>query len=369
MDDATAAETSMDGVTYFRTPLQSPISHLALQGRWPLVREWEVVRLLRKRILQLIDRHKITVVYAHSPALCGLAGLQAARKRGLPFVYEIRAFWEDAAVDQQRSQTTSWRYRLTRHLETYIARNADAVSGIANHILEDLQERGIAKEKLFHVPNGVDADMFRPIERDHALASQLKLPDAPVIGFFGSFYRFEGITWLIRAAAELRARGNRFTLLLIGRGEEYDRVRAAIQEHGMQDNVLLLDHVPHDQIKRYYSLVDVMVFPRLSARITELVTPLKPLEAMSLTKPVLASKVGGICELVRHEATGLLFCPEDIADFCFQAERLLRSSELRNELGRNGRAVILQEKDWNVLARKYQTIYEYVLKNRAFMQG
>ena len=73
----------------------------------------------------------MSIIYAHSPALCGLAGLQAARKRGLPFVYEVRAFWEDAAVDQKRTSVTSLRYRLTRGLESYVAKQADAVSAIS----------------------------------------------------------------------------------------------------------------------------------------------------------------------------------------------------------------------------------------------
>jgi PEP-CTERM/exosortase A-associated glycosyltransferase len=360
-DDRNNIDAEVDGVPYLRTPVESRFARFCLQRRLPLLREWQVVRLLRRRIVELIDERGIRIVYAHSPALCGLAGLQAARDRGLPFVYEIRAFWEDAAVDQERSRITSLRYRLTRHLETYIARHADAVCGIASHILEELKLRGIPQEKLFHVPNGVDAERFSPRERDEKLVAQLGLPDVPVLGFFGSLYRYEGVTWLIRAAAVLRDRGHRFMLLIIGRGEESERLRAAIRETGMEGHVRLLDHVPHDEIQRYYSIADVMVFPRLSARITELVTPLKPLESMALSKPVLGSSVGGIRELVRHEETGLLFRPEDIDDFCRQAERLLQSPQLRHALGDRGRQTILRDKDWSVLATRYQTIYDYIL--------
>lgn len=364
LDDPPNAETTIAGVAYFRTAAQGKWEQLPLNRRWPVLREFQVVNLLRRRILELIDQHDVRIVYSHSPALCGLAGLLAARKRHLPFIYEIRAFWEDAAVDQARVTTKSPRYKLTRGLETYVARNADAVCGIANHILEELQSRGIEKEKLFHVPNGVDTERFSPIERNRQLAAELKLPGAPVMGFFGSLYRYEGVTWLIQAAAELRRRGSRFTLLIIGRGEEYESMRAAVSQYEMQDNVRLIDRVPHDQIMRYYSLADIMVYPRLSARITELVTPLKPLEAMSLEKAVLGSDVGGIRELVRHNDTGLLFRAAHVGDFCSQAERLLKSPELRAQLGRNGREAMLREKDWKVLAQKYQAIYSYVSKTR-----
>ncbi|MFZ0708082.1 MAG: glycosyltransferase [Candidatus Korobacteraceae bacterium] len=364
VEEPSACDTEVDGVAYFRTAVEGRVSRLALQRRWPVIRELQVVRLLRDRILQLIDEHNVRIIYAHSPALCGLAGLQAARKRKLPFVYEVRAFWEDGAVDQNRTTSSSLRYSLTRGLETYVVRNADAVCGIAEHIIRELRSRGVAPDRLFHTPNGVDCQRFVPMPRDCQLADELGLTDAPVLGFFGSLYRYEGITWLIQAVAELRRRGNRFNLLIIGRGEEQERVRAAVHEHALGDCVRLIDHVPHDQISRYYSVADVMVFPRLSVRLTELVTPLKPLEAMSLKKAVLASGVGGMRELIEDEHTGLLFPAEDIPSFCDQAERLLKSAGLRAQLGDNAREYVLREKDWNILARRYQDIYEHVLQGR-----
>lgn len=86
---------------------------------------------------------------------------------------------------------------------------------------------------------------------------------------------------------------------------------------------------------------------------------------MALGKAVLGSSVGGIRELVEHETTGLLFTAEDIPDFCSQAERLLRSVDLRRQLGINGREYILREKDWAVLAHNYQLVYRYALEHPA----
>lgn len=364
LDDPTASDTVVDGVLYIRTPIAGALASPALRRRWPLLREWATVRCLRNRILQLIDSQSVSIIYAHSPALCGLAGLQAARKRNLPFVYEVRAFWEDAAVDQNRTSTWSPRYRLTRGLESYVAKHADAVAAISQHLLEDLQQRGVSSEKLFHVPNGVDADRFVPLAFDQQLAKELGLDGRPVFGFFGSLYRYEGVAWLIGAAAELYSRGNRFHLLIIGSGEQETVIRNAIRERGATEYVRIIDRVPHDEIRRYYSVVDVMVFPRLSVRLTELVTPLKPLEAMSLKKAVLASNVGGHRELVEHDDTGLLYQPEDLADFCFQAERLIADPHLRQRLGERGREMVLRDKDWKVLARRYQEIYDFVSRQQ-----
>jgi PEP-CTERM/exosortase A-associated glycosyltransferase len=296
--------------------------------------------------------------------LCGLAALQAARAKGLPFIYEVRAFWEDAAVDQERTTKSSFRYRTTRALETYVARQADAIAAIARPMLQDLASRDISSAKMFCIPNGVDTRGFSPAPRDPDLAAQLGLADAPVLGFFGSLYRYEGVSWLIRAVAQLRSRGTSLQVLVIGRGEEEQAIRAAIRDHNLADVVKLIDRVPHEQIKRYYSVVDIMVFPRVSIRLTELVTPLKPLEAMALGKPVLASSVGGHRELVQHDFNGLLFGPEDVDDFNVQAMRLIVDPELRARLGNCARQFVQEKKDWSILAREYGRIYEFALRNR-----
>lgn len=364
LDDAKAAETTVDEVQYFRTPLTGAMARAALRRRLPLLREYAIVRALRQRILQVISHNSISLIYAHSPSLCGLAALQAARRKKLPFVYEIRAFWEDAAVDQQRTSINSLRYRCTRALESYVARNADAVSAIATHMLDELHSRGISRAKLFHVPNGVDLERIATVPRDENLARELNLNDVPVMAFFGSLYRYEGVSWMVRAAATLRSRGHKFQILIIGRGEDRAAIEGAVRDCNASEYVRCLDAVPHEQISRYYSLADIVVYPRRSVRLTELVTPLKPLEAMALAKPVLASSVGGICELVEDERTGLLFRPEDQNDFCRQAERLLISPSLRKQLAENGRAYVAREKSWAVLGRRYSEIYDAILARR-----
>jgi len=360
LDDPAASDVTVDEVPYTRTPISGTLDEAALRKRWPLVRELEVIRLLRQRILEIVSREPVEVIYAHSPALCGLAAIQAARTSGLPCVYEIRAFWEDAAADRDRGRSNAWRGRATRALETYVAGRADAVAAIAKPMLQDLQDRGISREKLFHVPNGVDTERFVPEPRDEQLVRELKLDSGLVFGFFGSLYHYEGVSWMIRAAARLRDRGRKFNILVIGRGEDAPALQQAIRDCRAADYVRTVDHVPHEQIRRYYSTVDVCVCPRRRIRLTELVTPLKPLEAMALMKPVLASDVGGIRELVEHERTGLLFAAEDSEDFLRQAERLIDSADLRRRLAERGREFVTRERDWKVLARRYSQIYDFV---------
>jgi PEP-CTERM/exosortase A-associated glycosyltransferase len=362
VEDVGASDTFIDEIRYDRTGLAPGLEKRFIEGRVPVLREMSVVRLLRRRILQILDRQPFDVIHAHSPALCGLAASQAARARNLPFVYEIRAFWEDAAVDQDKTKVWSPRYQVSRQLEGYVARRADAVVGIAKHILQDMQERGIDGDKLFHVPNGVNAGRFGALPRDTQLAAQLGLNEKPVLGFIGSLYRYEGIAWMLRAAANLIREGVSFQILVVGQGEELKDVQAAIQELGMQDRFKAVGQVPHDQVQRYYSLMDVMVYPRRSIRLTELTTPLKPLEAMAQGKAVLASDVGGIRELVEPQIPCFLFKADDAEDFCAKAKELISDSHLRRELGEKGRQMVLQEKDWNILAQRYKQVYSSARK-------
>jgi len=362
VDDAGAADIRVDGLSYYRTPLGDGLFGHAIRRRWPLLRELAVVRKLQRHILCVLDRERFDVVHAHSPALCGLAAWRAARARGLPFVYEVRAFWEDAAAEQNRTAPGSLRYALTRHLEGFLVRQADAVVGISRLILNDLKDRGIMPDKLFYVPNGVESETFQPLAKDVQLAAELRLGHGPVLGFVGSLYRYEGMSWLVQAAARLRQRGLPVQLVIVGDGEDTENVRRTIEQTGGAGWVRLVGRVPHEQVRRYYSLMDVMAYPRCRTRLTELTTPLKPLEAMAQGKPVLASDVGGIRELFDGQPNCVLFRAEDVEDFCEQAERLLRDSNFRRELSEQGRWWVVSERDWKVLARRYATVYSFARK-------
>ncbi len=364
VDDPDAAETVVENIVYRRTPFGGKFSEWAISRRWAGLRETAIVRLIRNRILEVAKNEPVDLIHAHSPALCGLGALQAARSKGIPFVYELRAFWEDAAVDQNKTSTRSLRYRLSQKLEDYVVHRADAVVGISQPILDELKKRKTDPTKLFHVPNGVDTEKFSPVSRDDKLAAKLGLGSEPVLGFIGSLYRWEGVAWLVGAVAELRRRGTACKLLIVGDGEEMPAVRETVRDLNAGEFIQILGRVPHDEIERYYSVADVLVYPRHSIRLTELVTPLKPLEAMALGKAILGSDVGGIRELVKPEKTGVLYRADNVEDFCKQAKRLLSQTSLQRKLGQEAREFILREKDWKVLAQRYINIYDFAMHHR-----
>ena len=343
-----------DGLTFHRTPGRT-------EGL-PLVREWREITALANAIVDLAREWQPDVLHAHSPSLCGQAALRAGRRLGIPVVYEIRAFWEDAAVGNLTGREGSAKYWLTRQLENNVVAAADAVVTICHGLKTDLVARGFAAEKITIMPNGVDLDLFgAPPPRDEALARELGIGDDPVIGFIGSFYDYEGLDDLIAAMPFLARSQPGAHLLLVGGGPMADALAAQAKTSPVAQAIHFTGRVPHDQVERYYSLCDVMAYPRKASRLTELVTPLKPLEAMAQGRLVAASAVGGHGELIRDGITGTLFRPDD-PEACGRAlAELLAHREAWPILREQARNHVLTAHDWARNAARYRDVYQTVL--------
>jgi PEP-CTERM/exosortase A-associated glycosyltransferase len=285
---------------------------------------------------------------------------RAAATAGIPFVYEVRAFWEDGFINRWRGGERSAQYRVSRGLETRLFRSADAVVAISQRMLDDIAARGIPSDRLFRIPNGVDVDAFIPVEKDASLMRQLGLSDNPVVGFIGSFYQFEGLDCLLESMVSVVRALPQARLMLVGSGEQAQAVDRMVDELGIRGHTIVVGRVPHTQVARYYSVTDVLVYPRHRNRTTSLVTPLKPLEAMALGKAVVGSDVGGIHELLGDGRVGLLFEAGNSDDLAAALVRLLRDPDLRRRLGEAGREHALREHSWANLVHSYEQLYRAV---------
>jgi PEP-CTERM/exosortase A-associated glycosyltransferase len=342
---------TVDGLTFFRTPVPPPTPS-------PL-REWREVSALAARLDEVIAEWKPDQLHAHSPALNALAAIRVARRHRLPLVYEIRAFWEDAAVGNGTGREGSAQYRLTRMLESYAARRADAVAVICEGLRTDLIARGIAADKIFVSPNGVDLGLFGdPPPPDSALADELGLGGSEVVGFIGSFYDYEGLDDLIAAMPLLVARRPDACLLLVGGGPMEEALRRQAEGSPVADRIRFVGRVPHDQVERYYSLIDILAYPRKAMRLTELVTPLKPLEAMAQRRLVAASDVGGHRELIEDGVTGTLFPPDDPAALAEALAKLFGARENWDERRDVARAYVERDRNWSSNVSRYAPVYQ-----------
>lgn len=355
--DCESSLEEVDGLRFYRTAVPKGLS-----SKLPGLNQMALIPPLRQRILEAIEEEKPDILHAHSPALNGIAALQASRKANLPVVYEIRAFWEDAAVDHGTCKQGDLRYRLTRKLETYVAKKVDAVTTICEGLRNDLLGRGIDAGKITVIPNAVNTEQFNLIKtRDAELESRLNLSGKKVLGFLGSFYAYEGLDLLVQAMPDILQKYPEAVLLLVGGGPQQAHLEQLITQMNLQERVILTGRVPHQEISRYYSLVDLLVYPRKPMRLTELVTPLKPLEAMAQGKLVLASDVGGHKELISQGETGWLFDAAEPGALAAMAINILGNEQKWPHTIVSGRKFVEDVRNWRNSVAQYQSVYRGLL--------
>ena len=349
-----------DGLHFYRTPLPS-----GLLAKLPIFNQWAVVIALQKRLQQIIKEIKPHVLHAHSPALNGKAAIRVSKQHNLPVLYEIRAFWEDAAVDHGTSSEWGTRYRVSRMLETSVIKQAAAVTTICEGLRSDIIARGIDARKVTVIPNAVNIEKFSLCESvDPILRQHLGLDGKTVLGFIGSFYAYEGLDVLLQALPKIRTVKSDVCILLVGGGPDDAKLQRLVKTLDIEKHVVFAGRVSHDEITRYYDLVDLFVYPRLSMRLTELVTPLKPLEAMARGRLVVASDVGGHRELIRSGETGELFKAGDSEALAQAVIRLMLQKETWSRRCRVARHYVEQERTWSKSVAKYRTIYESLVANK-----
>jgi PEP-CTERM/exosortase A-associated glycosyltransferase len=348
-----ALEETVEGYRFYRTPPASTF----LSGI-PGVREIELMGETNHRIEQIVKRIKPHLLHAHSPVLNAIPALRVGRRLGLPVIYELRALWEDAAVDHGTTQEGSIRYRLSRALETYALKRVAAVTTICEGLRNEILSRGIAAERITVIPNGVDVDDFAPGGvADLVLKESLGLGGATVIGFAGSFYAYEGLDLLLSVLPQVLAKAPEVRVLLVGGGPQEAALKAQAASLGVADRVVFAGRVPHAEVKRYYDLIDVLAYPRHAMRLTDLVTPLKPLEAMAQSKLLIASDVGGHRELIRDNETGLLFRAGDATALAAKILAALGDRTRWPAIQRAARRFVEVERTWRGSIARYAPVY------------
>jgi glycosyltransferase involved in cell wall biosynthesis len=345
------ASSVVDGVTYRRIlpdlDSATPIDRLVwadAEAAQALVEE------LRPAVLQPTSNHVNAQV-----------ALALRDRYGIPVVYEVRGFLEETWRSRALTDVgDSDRYLASREVETACMRDADAVVTLSETMRQDIVARGgVDPDRVVVVPNAVDVERFVPGPRDPGLAARLGVDDDPVVGYISSFTGYEGIRYLIEATAELRRRGRRVRCLLVGDGEERAALEATARTAGVADGtVIFTGRVAHDQVLDYYRLIDVFVVPRTNDRVSQLVTPLKPYEAMAMERALVVSGVGALLEIVTDGVTGRSFTPEDPIALADVLEPLLDDPAERARLGRAARMWVTEHRTWHQNGIRYRSLYE-----------
>lgn len=354
-DGMSCTDEQIEDIRFYRSDFNSMMTGEYLS-------QFQVVAKLFSTLKRVIAIERPDVLHVHSPALNVLPALVLGRKLRIPVVYEIRAFWEDAAVDHGTYREFSWKYRLVRALETWACQRVNHLAVLCEGIKQDLQKRGIGENHITIVPNGIHSEDFQICPADEEFRHAWGLDGRIVIGFVGSFYRYEGLDVLVEAFAKLLRKKDNLVLLLVGGGEMEEELRAQVHRLSLTSRVVFTGRIPHDRIPGVYGLFDFLVYPRNSIRLTELVTPLKPLEAMAMGKPLVASNIGGHRELIQDGGTGVLFQAGNVESLLQKLEGLLREPDRVQHLVQHGKAWVAQERSWKKIVKRYIPIYQRVLR-------
>src|SRR5690606_3202194 len=271
---------------------------------------------------------------------------------------ELRALWEDAAVDHGTTAEGSLRYRVSRALESYALHHVDHITTICEGLRHDITLRGVEPERITVIPNAVDPHAFQlGGTPDVTLRRRLGLEGATVLGFAGSFYGYEGLDLLIDAVSQLISRRPDLRVLLVGGGPQEQALHKQARDLGIESRVVFTGRVPHIEVQHYYDLIDVLVYPRRAMRLTEIVTPLKPLEAMAQGRVLIASDVGGHRELVRDGETGFLFRAGDVYALAAAIEAVLAQRAGWDAVRSKARRFVETERTWASSAARYVQVY------------
>jgi glycosyltransferase involved in cell wall biosynthesis len=341
---------TLDGIPYYRL----------LPWRMP-ARADRAAKLGLELAAQLTEQLQPSVLHAASNYANALIALALGERYGLPVVYEVRGFWEDTWLSRhpdREQRAGSELYRRNRDLETRCMLAADLVVTLGEAMRDEIVARGVPADKVLIVPNAVSGEFLRPLPDAGALRKELGIaPDEHVVGVVSSLVPHEGIGTLLEATGLLRERGLPVRALIVGDGPERAALQRQAADLGLGEAAIFTGRVPAAKVREFHALLDVFVVPRTADRVCQLVTPLKPVEAMASGLCVVTSEVKALAEIIKPDVTGALTIPQDPVALADTLELLVCSPDIRRKLGDNAREWVARDRTWGHNATRYRDAY------------
>ena len=327
-----------------------------LRPGWAWLDERIIFKHFTSRIIEVAKEESADIIHAHVPYRVGIPALRAARKLNLPFIYEMRGMWEESAVASGRWKSGGLAHRRFRRMETKVLRAADYVICISDTLREEAISRGVNEDKISVVPNAVDAEVVRE-ESDLFHRMKEKLEDKLVVGYIGSLRELEGVDLTAEAVSILKKKGVDVKFFVLSSESGQNELRAYCNELGIAENSHIVGPVPHDQVAPFYDLIDVFVVSRPDTRVTRLVTPLKPFEAMRSGRAVVLADLPALAEIVEDGKTGCLYPAGDAQELAETINRLLRDESTRRNLCLNAQSWVIENRTWESVVQNNTLLF------------
>jgi glycosyltransferase involved in cell wall biosynthesis len=356
---------TVDGIRHHRLDLGP---HRPLDGPWDT--DLRDTAWLAGRVARHVAPSVIHASSGHRGFETALVGLALRDHIDRPLVYEVRSFFEASWSPDETRNEQGEHYSRLHAAETGAMRAADHVITLSESMRADIVARGIAPERIAIVPNGVDAAAFAPEPPDPALRARLGIDGQFVFGYVSNLdHKRENQELLIEATAMLAARGRRVRCLIVGDGKRRTELEAMAKAGPAAAHVTFTGAIPHDEIRRYYAVLDAFVVPRRDERAARSVTPLKPFEAMAMARPLVVSDLPALTEIAAPDQRGLAFPPGDATGLAAALERLIDDAAMARRLGEAGRAWVVTERTWAANGQRLRAIYDEVLERWNARQG
>ena len=328
--------------------------------------------LIKYYIKKLIYFYNIDIIHQHTHYDVGQCSVKLAKKYKIPFIYEVRGFIEESILANSKIQKSydprllSYRYSKIKGKETEIMRNSDLVITLSEPMKQELIKRNIDKNKIKIISNGVDTGLLKPVKVNVKLKEKLNLNEKFIIGFIGDMRWLEGLDILIKALPFILKETQNIGIVLIGNVEkEYLKyLKRLSNELKVSKYISFLGVIPHDEIKEYYSIIDIIVLHRLNFKLSRLVTPLKQLEAMAFKTIVIASDLPALRDTIKPKETGDLFKPENPKELASKILYYLSNPAEKRKIEDFARSYVDNNLSWKKIIPKYEIIYRELLKNK-----
>ncbi len=364
--DTVNAIEEIDNVSYYfshQNPQDDSLINYQEIYNFNSLKKYEEMAI--SRLISVGKEIKPLAIHSASNFVVGLAGAKAAKALDIPSIYELRGFWHLTQSTKREGYDSSDHYRLSERFEIETAKESDYVFTITQALKEILVENGVEEGKISVLPNAVDPSKFNISPKDKKLESELGFEGKVVIGYIGSFVEYEGLDLLLEACSILKEKhGDIFRLLLVGDGETMQLLRRTARFLQLEDQVVFTGRIPHDDVQRYYSLIDIAPLPRKGLRVCELVSPLKPFEAMGAGKVLITSSVQALAEIVQDGVTGMVFEKDNSEDLAAKLETAILDRELRENLGKNANKWVIENHSWDVISQSVTSLYDSILEGK-----
>nr|WP_231705189.1 glycosyltransferase family 4 protein [Arthrobacter gengyunqii] len=313
-----------------------------------------------EQTLQLALTVRPSVLHTTTHFVNAVVTAAVAEALGIPWVYEVRGQLADTWASPRGAEArTSERYLAFVARESEATLRADQCATLGSEMKSAIIVRESDGPEIELLPNGVGEAFLDAPMKAMAARQRLGLPvEGVFVGTVSSLVDYEGLDDLIGAFAELAKSNDALMCLIVGGGAAEASLRQQAKESGFTHRIIFTGRVDRKLAHLYHQALDIFVVPRKDSHVTRSVTPLKPVEALASSRPVVFSALPALQETIRDGVEGIAVEPSNRSELAGALGSLAEDARLRHRMGAAGRERILAERTWTAVAFQTTVMYE-----------